>query len=66
MATDRKNYKTTNPVSVLRFKQWLDIWSEYRFDDKAHSRRPEPYIYLFSMSAAQLRGNYATFIVGNN
>lgn len=42
-------------VPVLRFKQWLDIWDAYNFDGSAHGRKPEPYIYLFSMSAAQLR-----------
>jgi DGQHR domain-containing protein len=44
------------PVQVLRFKQWLDIWNDYEFGKAKHSRKPEPYIYMFSMRAAQLRG----------
>ncbi len=42
-------------VSALRFKQWLDIWDTYDFDSEALRRRPQPYLYMFSMSAARLR-----------
>lgn len=42
-------------VPALKFKQWLDIWDGYDFDAKAHRRRPDPHIYLFSMRAGELR-----------
>jgi hypothetical protein len=42
-------------VPALKFKQWLDIWDGYDFDPKAHRRRPDPHIYLFSMPAGELR-----------
>lgn len=42
-------------IPVLRLNQWLEEWNEYDFDLKAQRRRPEPYIYLFSMSATRLR-----------
>lgn len=42
-------------VPALRFKQWLDIWDEYDFDEGELRRRPQPYVYMFSMSAARLR-----------
>lgn len=42
-------------VPAIRFRQWLQEWDHYSFDEKAHRRRPEPYLYLFSMKAADLR-----------
>ena len=42
-------------IPVLRLTQWLDIWNEYNFDPAAQRRRPEPHIYLFTMSATRLR-----------
>ena len=44
-----------NAIPVLRLTQWLEIWDEYDFDPAAQRRRPEPYIYLFTMSATRLR-----------
>ena len=42
-------------VPVLRFKQWLDDWDGYDFSEAAHRRRPPECLYMFSMSAAELR-----------
>jgi hypothetical protein len=42
-------------VPALRFKQWLPEWDDFDFDPDQKRRRPEPFIYLFSMSAVQLR-----------
>lgn len=42
-------------VPALRFKQWLDEWNGYDFNDAAHRRRPAESIFMFSMSAAELR-----------
>ena len=48
MSNDRR-------IPVLRLKQWLDEWDEYDFDESALRRKPEPHIYLFTMSATRLR-----------
>lgn len=42
-------------VTTLRFRQWLAEWDKYTFDPALHRRKPEPYLYLFAMKAAQLR-----------
>jgi hypothetical protein len=42
-------------VQALRFKQWLQDWDDYDFDEAAHRRRPHEFMYMFSMSAAELR-----------
>jgi hypothetical protein len=42
-------------VPAIRFKQWLADWNEYDFDPQQFRREPEPYLYLFSMRAAELR-----------
>jgi len=39
----------------LRFKQWLDEWNGYDFSETAYRRRPPENLYMFSMSAAELR-----------
>lgn len=42
-------------IPAIQFKQWLTRWDEYEFDAAAHRRKPEPYQYVFSMKAAELR-----------
>lgn len=42
-------------VPALRFKQWLPEWDHFDFDASQKRRQPEPYIFLFTMSAVQLR-----------
>lgn len=42
-------------IPAIRFKQWLDEWDSYDFSAANHRRKPQPYIYLFSMPAVQLR-----------
>jgi hypothetical protein len=42
-------------VAALRFKQWLDEWNGYAFDDGPHRRRPPEDMFLFSMPARDLR-----------
>ncbi|OBQ91394.1 hypothetical protein A9K66_13275 [Mesorhizobium sp. AA23] len=39
----------------MRFKQWLDEWNSYDFSETAYRRRPSENLYMFSMSAAELR-----------
>src|SRR3954451_4621310 len=42
-------------IPVLRFKQWLDLWNAYDFNASEHRRKPDQYIYCFSMAAGELR-----------
>ena len=42
-------------IPVLRLTQWLAEWDDYEFDPDAQRRQPDPYLYLFSMSATRLR-----------
>jgi len=42
-------------VPALRFKQWLEEWDDYSFDDAPHRRRPPEDMFLFSMPARELR-----------
>jgi hypothetical protein len=44
-----------NSISALRLKQWLPEWDSYEFDEQAQRRKPSEYIFLFSMSALELR-----------
>lgn len=50
-----KGKKVDGRVPALRFKQWLDEWNAYDFSAHAHRRRPPEHIYMFSMSASELR-----------
>lgn len=43
-----------NEINALRLSQWLEDWNNYNFDPDNQRRRPEKFIYLFSMSAAKL------------
>lgn len=51
MAISRENRK----VPALKVHQWLKGWDKVDFAPKSHRRRPEPYFYLFSLPAAELR-----------
>ena len=42
-------------IPAIKFKQWLDLWDQYSFEVKALRRKPEPFLYIFSMKAAELR-----------
>ena len=42
-------------IPVIRLTQWLDAWNEYEFEAAEQRRKPEPFIYLFSMAANRLR-----------
>jgi len=42
-------------VVALKVHQWLDEWEKVIFNPTAHRRRPDPYFYLFTLSAAKLR-----------
>lgn len=43
-------------VPAIVVQQWLPEWDEIVFDEQSRRRRPEPFFYLFSLSAKDLRG----------
>ena len=55
MNSGRRRMPNDNQIAVLRLSQWLDVWDEYDFDPGTQRCRPEPYMYLFTMSATRLR-----------
>jgi hypothetical protein len=42
-------------VPCLRVRQWLPEWDKVHFNDKAHQKRPNPYFYLCSLKASDLK-----------
>ncbi|MFK4767103.1 DGQHR domain-containing protein [Rhizobium sp. ZW T2_16] len=42
-------------VKALRFHQWLPEWDHFEFSEESRRAKPEPFAYLFSMSAVKLR-----------
>ena len=49
------NLMPKDSVPVLRLKQWIDSWDDYQYEESAQRRKPEPYIFVFAMSASKLR-----------
>lgn len=49
--TDMKN----KSLIALRVQQWMKDWDKVEFDAKEHRRKPDPYFYVFSIPAADLR-----------
>ncbi len=42
-------------IPILKFRQWLDVWDSFNFDDVSQGQKPQQDIYMFSMSASNLR-----------
>jgi len=42
-------------VQALKVHQWLKDWEKVEFDERARRRRPDPYFYLFTLPAAELK-----------
>lgn len=40
---------------ALKVEQWLNAWDKVSFDLKQHRDKPEPFFYLFTLPAPQLR-----------
>jgi len=40
---------------ALKVHQWLKEWDEVKFDAKLHRSKPQPFFYMFSMPAKDLR-----------
>lgn len=47
--------KKQHGIPVLKVNQWLDVWSDVRFDAKKMRAKPDHHFFVFSLSAAQLR-----------
>lgn len=45
----------SHQIPAIRFRQWLAEWDGFEFDPEQKRNKPEPYVYMFSMSAVQLR-----------
>jgi len=42
-------------IPALVVRQWLPQWDDVRFADDELRRKPEPFFYLFTLSARRLR-----------
>ena len=42
-------------IPALKLHQWLPEWDEVPFPEVGRRRKPDPYFYLFALSATQLR-----------
>lgn len=47
--------KINKEITALQVNQWLADWDKVPFDKKSFRAKPNPYFYIFSLSAAQLR-----------
>ena len=41
-------------VVAIKVHQWLKVWEEVIFDDKARRRKPDPFFFLFTLPAGKL------------
>lgn len=46
---------TPREIVAIKVHQWLREWEEVAFNDKAYRRRPDPYFYMFTLSASELK-----------
>lgn len=42
-------------MPALRVSQWLKAWDRVSYDEAEHRSKPEPYFYIFSLGAHELR-----------
>lgn len=42
-------------VPALRVEQWLKPWDKVKYDPAKHRAKPQPYFFIFSLPAAELR-----------
>jgi len=45
----------TRQLTALRVKQWMKDWEKVEFDAQELRRRPDPFFYVFTISAPDLR-----------
>lgn len=49
------NNKHENEFLAIKVHQWLSDWHKVDFNPTQHRRKPEPYFYMFTMSANDLK-----------
>lgn len=42
-------------IPALRVNQWLESWNDVEFSEELYKKRPDPFFYIFSISAKKLR-----------
>ena len=50
-----KKVNSERRISANKVHQWLREWDKVKFDDDQYRRKPEPFFYLFSLSADELK-----------
>ena len=53
MSDSPKNERARIPA--LKVRQWLPVWDKVDFTAAEHRKKPDPFFYMFSMSASRLR-----------
>lgn len=51
----KKNTSETKYVPAIRVRQWLPDWDSIHFDPSAQQAKPQPYFYLCSIKARDLK-----------
>lgn len=42
-------------IPALKVPQWFKEWKKVNYNEKDHRRKPDPFFYLFSVNAYDLR-----------
>ncbi|MBA7604623.1 hypothetical protein ES703_11749 [subsurface metagenome] len=53
MAKDKSS--VPHEIVAIKVKQWLDEWNKMKFKPEEHRRRPDPYFYMFTLTASYLK-----------
>ena len=51
----KKIRRRSQNIMALKINQWLDEWDQIPFDPKDHKAKPEPFFYMFTLPAADLK-----------
>lgn len=44
-----------NEIVALKVKQWLETWNDVKYDKEENREQPQPFFYLFNISAKALK-----------
>src|SRR5438270_13595400 len=42
-------------IAALKVHQWLGEWNDVDFDIEAHRRQPDPFFFVFTLPASELK-----------
>lgn len=42
-------------ITAIKVRQWLPEWDKVQYDEKRHRRYPDPFFYLFTLPASDLK-----------